>query len=185
MAGGAGVAGMTEPYAWRALEATLFSGDPLLFPAILLVLGLAAALAASMRRRVFEVRGRRYAIAAYVALAGIASLAAGGTLAQRAQLFWGLHVESGARVLVLDRLPPLTDIRIARADVTSVTEVTVPERSLAGPRPAAQFVVRTRSGAHYWSAPVYRSNDADRARALLASVSGGRLERFLVGSALP
>jgi hypothetical protein len=167
-----------------ALDATLFSGDPLLVPGVLLVLALAAALAASVRRRHWAGRGRRVVVAGYAAVAFLALLVAGGCAVQRAQLFWGVHWEDDRRVLVLDRLSPLPDVRIARADVSGITEITAPERSLAGNRASAQFVVRTRGGADYWSAPVYRRGDAERARAQLVA-GPGRLERFTIGSSLP
>lgn len=167
-----------------ALDATLFSGDPLLVPSLLALVGLSALLAASLRRRWLGVRGRRAAIAAYTVLAAVAFVVAAGSIANRARLFWGVSWEQDEGVLVLDRLAPLPDLRIPRADVSAVTEVTLPEIGIAGERPSAQFVVRTRAGVDYWSAPVYRRSEAERARRQLAEAPG-RLERFLIGSALP
>ncbi len=80
-----------------ALDATLFSGDPFLIPGLMLVLGLTAALAASLRRRVWAGRGRRAAVVGYGLVAVLSFLVAGGCAFHRAQLFWGLRWEDNRR----------------------------------------------------------------------------------------
>jgi hypothetical protein len=164
------------------LGVVLVDRDPLLFPGLLLLCGLGGSLMASLRGRALWPHGRRVAVAGYIVLAIVGFVTGGVALGYRAQLFWGARWEENRNELVLERLGPLGEIRIDCDDVERVTEISAPERTISGPRRAVQFVVRTRSGQSYWSAPLYRRGRADSARETLVAAAGPRLERFLIGT---
>jgi len=159
----------------------VLQADPLLVPALLLLTGLLGLLLASIRGRT-ATRRRRWLRAGYSLLAAVAILASLGMATYRAQLFWAITWNGGSETLVLDRVSPLGEIRVPRSEVTAITEFSTPERSLSGPRRAVRFVVRTRSGENYWSAPLYSQVAIDATRLALINATRGRLERFLVGT---
>lgn len=162
--------------------AALVDRDPLFMPGVFLVCGLLASLAASLRGRAVWPKGRRLAVAGYLSLALVGFLAGGIALGYRAQLFWGARWDGSARELVLERIGPLDDIRIPMRNVEAVTEMLASEHGITGPRRSVQFVVHTRSGRTFWSAPLYHRAHADAARETLIAATNRKLERFMIGT---
>ncbi len=160
-----------------------FGSDPWLTPAILLLCGLVASLVLAREHRRNRGWKRAVLVAAYGLVVSFAFAAAGTMAVHRVNLFWGAHYEDGGRVLVLERLAPLPDVRLPVAEVEAITEFAVPEVSLRGPRRSVRFRVLARDGRAWWSAPIYLRSRADRARLLLIAATHNRLERFLMGTA--
>jgi hypothetical protein len=152
--------------------------DPYIAPALLAACG-AAALIFAWRRRTTPGPGgrtlrRRVFVGGLAALALVAFVIAGVDLAGSASLFWGVAWEGDNEVLVLERMGPLGSIRIPRADVASVGTLPSREHTLAGSHAAMLFVIHTRSGASYWSAPVRSRAQIDRVQETLAQARDRR-----------
>ncbi len=154
--------------------------NPYVYPGVLLLVGLLALLMVKVRTRIAPARWPRLVVGAYGLLV-VAALAAGaGVLVAHGQLFWGVHWDAASHELVLERMLPLSEVRIPRADLASVTEFAAPERTVLGPRMALQFIVQTKSGASYWSAPVYRNAAATNTRSTMIA-AGPRIDHLTVG----
>ncbi len=156
--------------------------DPYLVPAILLAAGLLILLIASVRGRTAE-RWRRLLRIGY-GTAAVATLMLGtGMAVQRAPLFWGIEWNESQQTLRLERPLPLGAIEIPGDDVKSVMEFSNTERSLTGQTRITRFLVETKSGDSYWSAPLYHRSGAESTRLALLWATRGRLQRFQVGTA--
>lgn len=136
---------------------------PHLVPLLLLATALAATAWPVVRQRLGW-PGHRVVRPACLVLAGLALLTGAGVLSQHARLFRGVRWDG--QVLVLDRMAPLADVRIARADLDDLGEIRDTQRTWSGPRPTVQFVIWTRAGRTYASAPVPTARAESVRRAL-------------------
>jgi hypothetical protein len=162
------------------LRAGLSTANPLALPLALLACGLFALL-------MFFVRGRRATFArrslqgAYLTLFVVAVATAGGVSVVRAGQFWGVHSEGHGTVLVLERMFPLSDVRLSVGDVKHICEISMAERGLVGRYPTVRYEVVTRDDNSYWSAPIEREAYRRETLGVLACASHGRLQRFSAG----
>jgi len=157
------------------------SPAPYLLAQVLALCGLISLLFFSLRGRLAPARWVGALRVAYLTLAALFFAAAAVSGVYSAIQFHGAHWARGD-LLVLDRPAPLGSVVIPRTLVATITEFTVPERTLLGGRRASvQFEVVTSSGESYWSSSVHRKERADALRATLVSATGGRLTRFQIG----
>ncbi len=154
--------------------------NPYVYPGVLLLVGLLALLMVKVRLRLAPARWPRLVVGAYGVLVFAALAAGAGVLVARSQQFWGVRWDAAAHELVLERMLGLSAIRVPRGEIASITEFAAPERTVLGPRMSLQFVVETKSGASYWSAPVYRKAAAENARSTMIA-AGPRIDQFTIG----
>jgi hypothetical protein len=164
-------------------DSSAFIGtNPYLAPGMLLACGLLALLLAALRRRL-RWRGGPLALVFLLVLGTGAVVGASAMHAHRAQRFWHAHWDAARGELVLDRLPPLEDVRIPGVEVAQVLEYAAPSHTWHGRRARIEFAVETSDGRDFWSAPAYTKGEADLTRQTLQEASDEPLQRFLVGAA--
>lgn len=157
------------------------SAAPYLIAQVLAICGLFSLLFFSLRGRLAPARWAGALRVAYFTLAGLFFAASAISAGYNALQFHGARW-AGRDLLVLDRPAPLGPVVIPKTLVATVTEFTVPERTLlGGRRPSVQFEVVTRAGESYWSSSVHDKERADALRAALLPATGGRLMRFQIG----
>lgn len=157
------------------------SAAPYLIAQVLAVCGLLSLLFFSLRGRLAPARWAGALRVAYFTLAGMFFAASAVSATHSALRFHGVRWAS-QDLIVLDRPAPLGPVVIPKTLVATITEFTVPERTLlGGHRPAVQFEVVTRAGESYWSSSVHEKERAEALRAALLPATGGRLMRFQVG----
>lgn len=162
-----------------------FLSDPYELPAVLALLGLLTGLLASMRGRNAPVHRRRPLRWAY-ALAGSLALVLGlGLGVQQARSFWDATWDAEREQILLERPFPLGDVRIPSERIDYVSEVSAPERTLAGVQRVVRFEVRLQDGSGYRSAPFVAGDRLPATRRALAFANEGRLQRFLIGTRTP
>ena len=159
-----------------------FLMDPYELPAALTVLGLLAALLASLRGRT-AVPGRRRVLRWSYGIAGSLAIVMGlGIGVQHARAFWSAEWHGATSEITLDRPFPMSDVRLPARRIDFVSEVSGPERALTGVERVVRFEVRLNNGESYRSTPFRGARDLDGLRRTLAAANDGKLQRFLIGT---